>query len=82
VLPAQYGGRNTHSRFGIQLVTGATASALHILRGRRRSAAPPSAICRQMRKIAEHRIADRDQPVTNYILEGPTVIVVSARLEF
>jgi hypothetical protein len=33
-------------------------------------------------KIAEHRIANRDQPVTRYILEGPTVVVVSMRLEF
>jgi hypothetical protein len=54
-------------------VTEATASALHVLHGRRRSAASPSAICRQMRKIAEHRIVDRDRPVRHYILQGPSV---------
>jgi hypothetical protein len=50
-----------------------------------RSAAPPSANCRLMRKIAEHRIAIRDQPVTHYILDilgGPTVVVVSMQLKF
>ena len=36
---------------------------------RRRQAAPPSAICRHMREIAEHRIPNRDLPVPHYSLE-------------